>query len=177
MNSRTEKLEITPESSRITSGATLPIWTHKVPNYGSFPTLQKDVSADVTIVGGGLGGLQTAYLMSKLGKSVVLVEARDVMSGESGRTTAHLFPAVDDRYFELIKTHGLETAQVVADSQRAAVDLIEKIVKEENIECEFERLDGYLFLGPEHTTALLQKEYDAAKQVGMDVEITTAPFP
>lgn len=66
-------------------------------------------------------------------------------SGQTGKTTAHLMPWNDDYYSEIEDVHGRETSALVGDSHRSAIDWVERVVKEEGIECEFERVDGYLF--------------------------------
>jgi len=79
--------------------------------------------------------------------------------------------ALDDRYFVIAKHHGMETARLAAESHTAAIDMIRHIVSTEKIDCGFTFLDGYLFLGPEHSFDYLEKEYSVAKQVGLDVEL------
>lgn len=138
-------------------------------NLPRFPALQADIAADVCVIGGGLGGLSTAYLLSRERKSVVLVEAYDIGAGETGRTTAHFFPP-DDRYFEIERGFGSDKAQMVAESYQRATDLVESIARTEQIDCEFERLDGYLFSLTDKGVADLDKEFIAAIRAGVDVE-------
>src|SRR5689334_18550124 len=109
----------------------------------SRPALDRDVKADVCIVGAGIGGLTTAYLLTQEGKSVVVVDDGAVGSGETSRTTAHLAYALDDRYFELERMHGTEGSRLAAESHSAAIDRIEQIVGKESIACDFSRVDGY----------------------------------
>src|SRR5665811_518442 len=97
----------------------------------------------VCIVGAGIAGLTTAYLLGRAGKSVAVLDDGSIISGETERTTAHLVTALDDRYFELEKLHGERGARLAAESHAAAIDQIERIVNEEKIDCDFERLDGY----------------------------------
>ena len=66
----------------------------------------------------------------------------------TGRTTAHLSFPLDDRYYELERQIGLEGMQHAAESHRVAVDCIETIVNREHLDCDFVRLDGYLFTPP-----------------------------
>jgi glycine/D-amino acid oxidase-like deaminating enzyme len=80
---------------------------------------------------------------------VVLLEDGELLSGETGRTTAHLMSAIDDKYFQIESYYGLKYSQLTYDSHNAAIDRIEEICKLENISCEFTRLDGYLFAGPD----------------------------
>lgn len=65
--------------------------------------------------------------------------------GQTGRTTAHLMAWYDDFYYVVEKVHGKDIAQLVADSYRKCIDWVEKVVEEEGIECDFARVDGYLF--------------------------------
>jgi Rieske Fe-S protein len=94
----------------------------------TLPSLTADAVADVCVIGGGIAGLTTAYLLTQAGKAVIVVEDGGIGSGETGRTTAHLTMALDDRYFELAQLHGPKAAQLAANSHRAAIDLVESIV-------------------------------------------------
>jgi glycine/D-amino acid oxidase-like deaminating enzyme/nitrite reductase/ring-hydroxylating ferredoxin subunit len=123
---------------------------------------------DVAIIGGGIAGLTTAYLLSKSGKKVAVIEDGYIGSGETGRTTAHITHALDDRYYNLEQKHGLDGARSAANSHTAAINLIESIIKEENIDCDFERLDGFLFLDPTDTKESLDKELEATHKAGIN---------
>jgi glycine/D-amino acid oxidase-like deaminating enzyme len=132
-----------------------------------FPTLAQAQHADVCIVGAGMAGLTTAYLLGREGKSVIVLDDGPIVSGETERTTAHLVTALDDRYFELERLHGEEGAQLAAESHAAAIDTIEGIVREECIACDFERVDGYLFNPPDGDPELLDRELAAAQRAGL----------
>ena len=137
-----------------------------------FPSLETDLVADVCIVGAGIAGLTTAYLLTKTGQAVVVLDDGPIVSGETERTTAHLCTALDDRYFELERLHGEEGARLAAESHAAAIDTIERIVRDEQIDCDFERIDGYLFASPEHSSETIERELEAAHRAGLtDVEI------
>src|ERR1051325_11726930 len=148
------------------SGATESIWmaTSESPSRAPLGT---DIAADVCVVGAGIAGLTTAYLLSEEGRSVVVLDDGPIAGGETSRTTAHLVSALDDRYFELEKLHGLKGSKLAAESHAAAIDRIEKIVATEKIACEFERLDGYLFAPPGESSELLDKELEAAHRAGL----------
>ena len=148
------------------SGATTSIWK-ATSEIESRPALTKDAAADVCVVGAGIAGLTTAYLLAEEGRSVIVLDDGAIASGETSRTTAHLVNALDDRYFELEKLHGEKGARLAAESHTAAIDRIEAIVANENIDCEFERLDGYLFVPPGESGDVLEKELAAAHRVGL----------
>lgn len=140
--------------------------------------LQADTDADVCIVGAGITGLTCAYLLARGGRSVVVVDDGTVGGGETCHTTAHLTNVIDDRYYEIERLHGEEDARLAGESQTAAIDKIEEIVGEEKINCEFERLDGYLFAPPEESQEKLELELPAALRAGLQVErVERAPIP
>ena len=113
----------------------------------SFPSLEENLVSDVCIVGAGIAGLTCAYNLLKQGKSVVVLDLLEVAGGQTSRTTAHLSWILNDFYFELESYFGIENAKMISDSHASAIDYIEKIIQEEKINCDFERVDGYLFLG------------------------------
>jgi glycine/D-amino acid oxidase-like deaminating enzyme/nitrite reductase/ring-hydroxylating ferredoxin subunit len=133
----------------------------------TFPPLDRDLAADVCIIGAGIAGLTTAYHLAREGKSVIVLDDGPAGGGETGRTTAHLANALDERYVELEKIHGEEVTRLAAQSHTAAIDRLESIVKAERIDCDFQRLDGYLFVPPKRSTRILRKELDAAHRAGL----------
>lgn len=160
-----------PVDSKVTSGAHHSYWNESVPNL-EYSTLQADIATDVLIVGGGIAGLSTAYCLSKSGKKVVLIEDGFLGSGESGRTTAQITYALDDRYYDLEKFYGEEKSKQAADSHRHALEWIRATVAAENIDCNFINADGYLFTDPTDKQENLHKEFEAALRAGLPVAIT-----
>src|SRR4051794_19810879 len=130
-------------------------------------SLSKDVEADVCVIGAGIAGVTTAYLLAREGKSVVLLDDGPIAGGQTQRTTAHLSNAIDDRYVEVEKVHGQEGARLAAESHTAAIDRIEANCREEGIDCDFERLDGYLFVAPGQSGDILDQELAAARRAGL----------
>jgi glycine/D-amino acid oxidase-like deaminating enzyme/nitrite reductase/ring-hydroxylating ferredoxin subunit len=133
----------------------------------AFPSLTQNERADVCIVGAGMAGLTTAYLLTKAGKTVIVLDDGPIFSGETERTTAHLVTVLDKRYFELEHLHGEGSAKLAAESHATAIDTIERIVREERIDCDFERVDGYLFSAPDQPPDLLERELAAARRAGL----------
>lgn len=129
--------------------------------------LTEDLVTDVCVIGAGIAGLSVAYTLVQAGKRVVVLDLAQVGSGQSGRTTAHLSNALDDRYFTLEKARGIDASRVAAESHSAAIDRIEEIVTTEGIECDFARLDGYLSLGGNDSVQLLNDELEAAHRAGL----------
>jgi glycine/D-amino acid oxidase-like deaminating enzyme len=117
------------------SGESTSVWMEvEVPH---FAPLNENVRADVCVIGAGIAGLTTAYLLAIEGMSVVVLDDGPIGGGESGRTTAHLSNEIDDRYFEIARLHGSKGAKLAYQSMSAAIDLIEKIVQTLKIDCDF----------------------------------------
>ena len=129
-------------------------------------------------MGAGIAGLTTAYLLAKAGKSVAVLDDGPIGGGMTRMTTAHLTHAVDDRYYELERLHGRDGARLAAESHTAAINRIEAIIREENIGCDFARVDGYLFLAEGDSTETLDKELAAAHRAGLRgvTRLERAPF-
>ena len=133
----------------------------------SQPRLEQNIRTDVCIIGAGIAGLTTAYLLAHEGRSVVVLDDGPIGGGMTGRTTAHLTNAFDDRYIDVEKLHGEEGARLTARSHSAAIDKIEEIVRKEQIDCQFERVDGFLFALPPDTEKLLDDELAATHRAGL----------
>ena len=152
--------------SRRIPGQTLPSWPD-AKTLLQTSALTHDLTADVCVIGAGLAGLTTAYLLAREGRSVVVLDKGPVGGGNTGRTTAQLSNALDDRYSELIRIHGEPKARLAAHSHTAAIDMIGAIAREENIDCNFERVSGYLFAPPGNSRKVLDEELEAAHRVGL----------
>jgi glycine/D-amino acid oxidase-like deaminating enzyme/nitrite reductase/ring-hydroxylating ferredoxin subunit len=137
---------------------------------------------EVCVVGGGIAGLTTALMLAREGFRVAVLDDGPIGGGETGRTSAHLASAVDDRYHALEARFGERGAQLVAESHAAAIDWIEATVHEHKIHCDFRRVAGYLFAPPDQPGERAQRELDkelvAAQRAGLTVEhVARAPLP
>ncbi|KAI0977277.1 DAO-domain-containing protein [Xylaria arbuscula] len=161
------------------SGITEAVWVHEDPYSNSldFQPLANDIDTDVCIVGAGITGISLAYELVKRGKEVVVIEARDILAGETGRTTGHLASALDDLYQNIANKHGKSGAKFAAESHQWALNRVGEIASELGIDCEYRQLPGYMV--PEHERS--SKQYDddiqeikenveAAKQSGLQAE-------
>ena len=158
------------------SGSRIPLWIRGT-RIESRGRLNRDLRADVCVVGGGIAGLTTAYHLLMEGKTVVLLEDGTIGSGETGRTSAHLSNALDDRYFALERLHGEAGARLAAESHAFAIDDIERIARENAIVCGFRRVPGYLFKDQPEASRQLEKEFDAGRRAGLEISWTDrAPF-
>ncbi|HXF62993.1 MAG TPA: FAD-dependent oxidoreductase [Caldilineaceae bacterium] len=166
------------QPEHFSSGATTSLWMAASETGASATpaSLTGDLHVDVCVVGAGIAGLTTAYLLARHGRQVAVLDDGPIGGGETGRTTAHLSNAIDDRYTEMVRLHGEQGARLAAESHSAAIDLIERIVSEEGIDCDFLRVDGYLILAPGKPPGRIDRELEAAHRAGLaDVEKLDRP--
>jgi len=159
---------------------TIPYWTDSA-SFPSFPKIDRDLDVDVVIVGGGITGLTTAYLLQMAGKSVALVERSTCGDVDTGHTTAHVTMVTDTRLSELVRRFGRSHAQAVWDAGLAALGQIDGIVAEQKIDCAFEWVDGYLHASeaaPDaNEIASLKEDADLAHELGFDaLFVADVPF-
>jgi glycine/D-amino acid oxidase-like deaminating enzyme/nitrite reductase/ring-hydroxylating ferredoxin subunit len=140
------------------------------------PALSEELTCDLVVIGSGIAGLSTAYEAARWGWKVVVIDRAETIGGVmTPRTTAHLATELDDYYFELIKVRSEADARVYHESQIAAVNRIEAICNEEKIEADFKRLDGFLVPAEAGHMSDLEKEYEACRKIGVEVEWVNDP--
>jgi glycine/D-amino acid oxidase-like deaminating enzyme/nitrite reductase/ring-hydroxylating ferredoxin subunit len=138
-----------------------------------FPTLRRSGEFDVVVIGGGVTGLSAALFLKQAGKRVCLLERDRLGHGDTIHTTAHLTCDTDARLTQLVKTFGADQAALAWYGGACALDLIEQIVTENRIECEFRRTPGFLTAaldGTRDETGDLQHEATVARKLGFDVD-------
>lgn len=156
------------KDGKITSGSNATFWIESSDPL-SFEKLDENLDVDVVIVGGGIAGISVAYNLVRSGKTVAIVEDGHIGSGETGRTSAHLAAALDERYYRLQEIYGKEDTKLIAESHRKAIEYIETVVNTESIKCNFQKVHGYLFLHPSDKPESLKKELDAACESGLEL--------
>lgn len=164
------------QSGNHTIGNLNSCWFTPPVEFKNYSPLKDNVETDVVIVGAGIAGLGIAYCLSRAGKKVIIVEAGFIGSGETGRTTAQLVTALDKRYYEMEEIFGKEKTNLIAQSHKEAIEFVEHTIIKENIDCDFQHVDGYLFAHPTDQKDCLTKELEAALRAGVNVQaMTTTP--
>lgn len=133
----------------------------------SFQTLQEDIHTDVTIVGGGITGITTAYLLSLEGVKVTIIDAGRLFNGTTGHTTAKVTSQHGIIYDELIQHFGEEQAKMYYLANDAARAFIKDTIEKRNIECEFEESDAYIYTNSEKELKKLEKEAEAYQKLAI----------
>lgn len=133
---------------------------------------------EVIVIGAGMAGILTAYYLQKQGKRVLIVEANEIASGQTERTTAKITSQHGLKYSELVRTLGKTKAELYAIANEQAIAQYAGLVKEEKIECQFERVDAYLYSASQKY--VMMEEAKIAEQLGISAEFVTEtelPFP
>lgn len=155
-------------------------WIESSPNPVSYSPLQENIDVDVCIIGGGITGIATAYLLTKQGLHVCVLEKDEIAHHASGHTTAKITSQHDLFYDYLITTFSKEAAKDYLEANQEALHTIESIIKEEQINCDFEVQDNYVFTNEEQEVIKIKQEVDAVNSLGFPAELvscTSLPFP
>lgn len=147
-------------------GKTQPSWGDKLAA-PAFSPLRESTRTEVCVVGADIAGLTTAYLLLRGGHRVIVLDQERIGGGQTGRTSAHLASAIDDRFLEIERLHGVKASRLAYQSHAAAIDMIESIADREKIDCDFARVDGLLSLAPGDDPKLLDREFAAARRAGV----------
>ncbi|EOU1682632.1 FAD-dependent oxidoreductase [Clostridium perfringens] len=130
--------------------------------------LNKDIKTDVLVIGAGIAGILTAYMLKQKGREVVLIDAAEIASGNTKNTTAKITSQHDLIYSKLITEFGEEKARQYAKANELAIKKYKEIIEDKRIECDFEEKPAYVYSLNE--VDVLKEEVEAAKKLGIDAE-------
>ncbi|EDT70178.1 FAD-dependent oxidoreductase [Clostridium perfringens] len=130
--------------------------------------LNKDIKTDVLVIGAGIAGILTAYMLKQKGRDVVLIDAAEIASGNTKNTTAKITSQHDLIYSKLISEFGEEKARQYAKANELAIKKYKEIIEYKRIECDFEEKPAYVYSLNE--VDVLKEEVEAAKNLGIDAE-------
>jgi len=142
-------------------------WEDELRHVPSFSKLDRNLTTDIVIVGGGITGILVAYTLARSGKKVVVLESKRLLSNATVRTTAFLTHILDTDLGELIDMFGKGAARLIWQSHKKAIDEIEKIIVQEDIKCEFKRCSNYIIANSQNEAEDLHTELRAIKQIGL----------
>jgi glycine/D-amino acid oxidase-like deaminating enzyme/nitrite reductase/ring-hydroxylating ferredoxin subunit len=139
----------------------------------SLPPLEKLAEGQhrtqVCIIGAGIAGVSMALALAEAGQTVLVIDKDGIGAGETGRTSAHLASALDDRFHLLERWHGKDGARAAAESHAAAIERIEGWCANHAIDCDFQWIPGYLVPDQPSRAKELRRELEAATRAGLDV--------
>lgn len=132
-----------------------------------YPKLNEDINTNIAVIGGGISGIITSYLLSQSGHEVTLIEANKIIQGTTGHTTAKVTSQHGVIYNKMIKNHGIEMAKKYADSNEWAISFLEETVSKLNISCDFTKEDAFLYTNELSNISILKEEAEACKKLGL----------
>jgi glycine/D-amino acid oxidase-like deaminating enzyme/nitrite reductase/ring-hydroxylating ferredoxin subunit len=156
------------------------VWVDTAPAPRAHPRLDRDVHADVAVIGGGIVGITTALLLAETGATVALLEAGRIAGGTSGFTTAKVSSQHGLIYDRLRAKHGAETAQRYGAANEAALAWISRRVEQDGIDCDFRRRASFAYVTGAGERDRVEREAEAAAAAGLPatlVEQTPLPYP
>lgn len=139
----------------------------------TYPELKENIETDVVIVGGGITGLNTAYLLKKSGFKVVVLEKHNVASGTTGGTTGKVTSQHDLKYADLYKRFDEQTARLYGEANQAAINKIEQVIKKEKIKCDWSRADNYVYTTNPDKLSDFKKEAQIGIKLGLPASFET----
>lgn len=152
------------------------IWSESC-SFKKREVLKKNIEADILVIGSGIAGILIAYMLNQSGREVVLIEAREIASGNTSNTTAKITSQHDLIYNKLISEFGEEKAKQYGKANELAIKRYKEIIEERKIECDFEEKPAYIYSLDKIDK--LKKEVESASKVGINaefVEVTNLPF-
>jgi glycine/D-amino acid oxidase-like deaminating enzyme/nitrite reductase/ring-hydroxylating ferredoxin subunit len=153
------------------------LWIATTPDT-DFPSLQENISVDVAVLGGGIAGITSALFIKESGMTVAVVEAKRIIKGVTGHTTAHISSAHNLIYRHLIDRFGKDDAKLYANANQEAIGKIARLVDKNNIDCDFRRTSEYIYAESREELDKIKSEYEAAKSLGLPVSSAdAAPLP
>lgn len=146
------------------------IWAEGV-ELKKFPTLDRNTETDVLIIGGGMAGILTAYMLKEAGVECILVEADRICCGTTGNTTAKLTFAHGLIYDKLIRTRGLRAARLYLDMQKKALNTYAALC--EKIPCDYEKRTSYVY--SLSSGKRVAREVEALWRLGVSADFVNTP--
>ena len=138
------------------------VWTESSA-HKSFEPLKGNIETDALIIGGGMAGILTAYLLKNAGIDAVLVEANRICGGITKNTTAKITLQHGLLYDKLIEQFGQNKAQLYLQAQKRACEEYARLCKK--IDCDYELADSYVY--SLNDLLKIEKEVAAIKSLGM----------
>lgn len=123
----------------------------------------KDKKFDVLIIGGGLAGLTTAYLLKDSGLKIGVIEGSTIGYGTTGFTSAKLTIQHDIRYKYLLDSFGIDKCKQYLKAHEEGLNLIREIIKTNNIDCDYKEQTAYVYTTREEEIHILKQEFEAYK--------------
>ena len=133
-------------------------------------SLKEDIDVDILIIGGGITGISTAYHLRNSNLRICLVEQDLIGHGVTSKTTGKLTYLQELVYSDLVSKHSKDVAQKYYESQKEAINLVKQIVLDNNIKCDYQKVDSYIFTDKLSDIEKIKKEKKLLTEFGVEVK-------
>lgn len=131
-----------------------------------------DTSVNTVVIGAGITGILTAYLLQKKGIDTIVLEASRIGSGQTGNTTAKITSQHGLFYSKMLNKISRRRLKGYVSANEEAIDRFGQIIKDEKIDCDFERLSAVLYTTNDCNIRKLKNEANTAKKLGISAYYT-----
>ena len=146
------------------------LWIDEIEKINSNGELSEDTSANVCIIGAGISGITLSYYLTKRGYNTVVIERNEIGHGVTGHTTAKITSQHSLIYHYLSNQYGIKFAKKYFEANEEAIKNIEEIVRENNIDCDFERKNNYIYTINEENVEKIDEEAESLKYININAE-------
>jgi glycine/D-amino acid oxidase-like deaminating enzyme/nitrite reductase/ring-hydroxylating ferredoxin subunit len=146
----------------------------------AYPALSSGVHVDVAVLGGGIVGITTAWLLKQAGCKVAVIDARRIVAGVTGNTTAKVTALHHLIYRHLVDHAGEERARLYAHANLSAIEEIARLTALLRIDCDFTWANAYTYAEKDEHIEAIEAEVEAAIQIGLPAKLVHScelPFP
>lgn len=131
--------------------------------------LDNDIKVDVLIIGGGLTGISSAYYLKNSNLKICLVEQGYVGMGVTSKTTGKINYLQETIYSDLEKKYSFDVAKKYYESQKFAIKEFERIINDEHVQCDLEKVKAYVYTNNDKDIVSIKKEKNILEEFGNEV--------
>lgn len=148
-------------------------WIDTSKNLKELSSLTQNISADICVIGAGMFGLTTAYYLTKKGFNVVIIDKNNIGEKASGYTTAKITSQHGLIYNYLIESFGIDFAKKYLNANQEAINNIKSIIDTENIDCDFEYQDNFIYTNTSVELPKIEKEVTAVNSLNFNAQFVS----
>ncbi|TAL64468.1 MAG: FAD-dependent oxidoreductase [Legionella sp.] len=137
----------------------------------NYPKLEGSLEVDVAIIGGGITGITAAHQLLAAGKKIAVIDNHEIGGMTTSSSTGNLYVPVQPFYQSIYEKFDLETARTIAHSRQFAIDYIEQIVNEKNIQCQFKKRPWYAYTD-KTSCERIDKEVELLQRINIPIQYT-----
>ncbi|MGN9164193.1 FAD-dependent oxidoreductase [Tissierellaceae bacterium HCP3S3_D8] len=144
----------------------------------NYPIIDKNTNVDIAIIGGGMVGILCAYQLQKEGFNIAILESGNILESTTAHTTAKLTSQHSLIYDKIKSQMGNELAKQYATANETAISELKKIIKENNIECDYSTQSAFIYTQEDSYIKKLEDEAKVASSLGIQAHLVDEiPFP